>query len=176
MATRTPRRRDEPAQNSGGPQASRPQLPPDYGPSRDAKNLLRWSHVTSRVEVALHYWISTVGASGHPHATPVDGLWVDDALYFGGSPQTRWRRNLSANPRVCIHLESPTDVVILHGEAKAEHVDTALARQLSEKSRKKYGYGLAPHDYQKHDVMVFRPKTVFAWTNLAKDATRWIIE
>jgi nitroimidazol reductase NimA-like FMN-containing flavoprotein (pyridoxamine 5'-phosphate oxidase superfamily) len=156
-----------------GPNANRPWFPPEYGVAKDAKGLLPWSHAADRMTKALHYWISTTGPNGDPHATPVDGLWLDDRLYFGGSPRTRRQRNLAANPSVCVHLESAADVVILHGEARPERPDAALARRLAESSAKKYGYDQAPQDYEKTDVHVFRPRIVFAWTNLPKDATRW---
>jgi len=159
----------------GGPQASRPRFPPEYGVAAHAKGLLPWSHVADRMAKAMHYWISTTGPDGHPHATPVDGLWIDDRLYFGGSPQTRRQRNLAANPSVCVHLESASDVVILHGEARAERPDAALAKRLAEDSTRKYGYGQTPEQYQQADVHVFRPRTAFAWTSLPKDATRFSV-
>src|SRR5713101_864744 len=99
------------------PKASRPPFPREYGVSHSEKGLLPWSHVADRMKVAQHYWICTVSPKGHPHATPVDGLWLNDRLYFGGSPQSRRHRNLIANPAVCVHLESAMDVIILHGDA-----------------------------------------------------------
>ncbi|MEV0388431.1 pyridoxamine 5'-phosphate oxidase family protein [Nonomuraea sp. NPDC050643] len=30
---------------------------------------------------------ATVRADGRPHVVPVDGVWVDDRLYFGGRPE-----------------------------------------------------------------------------------------
>jgi nitroimidazol reductase NimA-like FMN-containing flavoprotein (pyridoxamine 5'-phosphate oxidase superfamily) len=163
----------KPQRANGGPTASRLRLPREYGVSTAAKGLLPWSHVADRMAKAMHYWISTTGPDGHPHATPVDGLWIDDRLYFGGSPQTRRQRNLAANPSVCVHLESASDVVILHGEARAERPDAALAKRLARDSTQKYGYGQTPEQYQQTDVHVFRPRTAFAWTNLPKDATRF---
>ena len=160
----------------GSPAATRPRLPREYGVTTSSKGLLAWSHVSTRMASAQHYWIATVDPSGRPHATPVDGVWLDDRLYFGGSPQTRRQRNLAANPHVCVHLESGADVVILHGEARPERPDRALAERLAEASTKKYGYAPKPEEYEKTDVHVFRPRIVFAWTNLPKDATRWIFE
>jgi nitroimidazol reductase NimA-like FMN-containing flavoprotein (pyridoxamine 5'-phosphate oxidase superfamily) len=157
------------------PSASRPQLPPEYGVSRSTKGLLPWSHVTERMTQATHYWVCTVGPGDRPHATPVDGIWLDDRLYFGGSPQTRRQRNLVANPAVCVHLESGTDVVILHGDAHAQRPDRLLAKRLAEASAKKYGYAPKPEEYEKSGVHAFRPRVVFAWTQLPKDATRWQI-
>jgi nitroimidazol reductase NimA-like FMN-containing flavoprotein (pyridoxamine 5'-phosphate oxidase superfamily) len=159
--------------NTVSPKASRPRLPRDYGVTASTKGLLPWSHVSTRMARAQHYWIATADPSGRPHATPVDGLWLDDRLYFGGSPQTRRQRNLATNPAVCVHLESGSDVVILQGEARPERPDRTLATRLAEESTRKYGYAPAPEEYEKTDVHVFRPRVVFAWTNLPKDATRW---
>lgn len=123
---------------------------------------------------ASHYWICTVSPDGRPHATPVDGLWFEDQLYFRGGPQTRRNRNLAANPAVCVHLESGTDVVILHGDARELRVpDRALATQLAEESASKYGYGPKPEELYAGGVYVVRPRVVFAWRQFPKDATRW---
>jgi nitroimidazol reductase NimA-like FMN-containing flavoprotein (pyridoxamine 5'-phosphate oxidase superfamily) len=105
----------------------------------------------------------------------VDGIWLDDRLYFGGSPQTRRNRNLSENPATCVHLESGTDVVILHGESRELRApDLSLATRLAENSKTKYGYGWRPEDYQKTPgIYVFRPRTVLSWSKFPRDATRW---
>lgn len=164
----------KPAEPAGGPLASRPHIP-GYGIPNDKKGLLPWSHVSERMAQAMHYWVCTVSPEGRPHATPVDGLWLDEQLWFGGSPTTRRNRNLAANPAVCIHLESGTDVVIVHGEAQeVRGVDRALAVRLADESAKKYGYGLKPEQYEKTAGMfVLRPRMVLAWKNFPRDATRW---
>jgi hypothetical protein len=171
----TAKRTPKPAQAKpdAGPVASRPHIP-GYGIPKDRKGLLPWSHVTERMMKAKHYWISTVGPDGRPHATPVDGLWLQDRLYFGGSPTTRRNRNLAANAAVCVHLESATDVLILHGDADELRSDRDVAERLAEASREKYGYALSPEEYEKAEgVYVFRPRMVLAWTQFPKDATRW---
>ena len=114
---------------------------PGYGVPKDKKGLLPWSHVTERMAEAQNYWICTVSPDGRPHATPVWGLWLDDRLYFGGGPQTRRSRNLAENPAVCVHLESGSDVIILHGDAQELRApDRSLVTRLIEISEKKYGY------------------------------------
>jgi nitroimidazol reductase NimA-like FMN-containing flavoprotein (pyridoxamine 5'-phosphate oxidase superfamily) len=157
--------------------ASRPYTPgPDYGIPKSEKGLLPWSHVSERMAAAKYYWISTVSPDGRPHATPVDGLWLDDQLYFGGSPTTRRNRNLVANPAACVHLENGIDVVIMHGDAHALRApEHALAVRLSEASAQKYGYGPKPEDYEVNPdgTYVFRPRIVFAWKEFPKDVTRW---
>jgi hypothetical protein len=155
------------------PSASRPKIPAEYGIPKNNKGLLPWSHVTERMAQAMHYWICTVGSDAHPHVTPVDGLWLDDVLYFGGSPQTKRNRNLLTNSAVSVHLDGSADVVILHGEAHLRTPDYELATQLSKLSAEKYGYGPSPEAYQQMGIYVFRPQVVFAWKQFPKDVTRW---
>ena len=160
-------------QTQAGPQASRPYMP-GYGIPEDKKGLLPWSHVTERMTEAMHYWVSTVDLEGHPHSTPVDGLWIDGQLYFGGSPQTRRNRNLATNPAVCIHLESAMDVIILQGVARElRQPDSSLTAKLAESSKKKYGYSPPPEAFGAGGTFVFTPRLVLAWKQFPKDATRW---
>lgn len=161
------------ANQETGPAASRPHMP-GYGVPKNNKGLLPWSHVTERMAEAQNYWVCTVDREGRPHATPVWGLWLDDRLYFGGSPQTRRNRNLAKNPAVCVHLESGSDVVILHGDASELRApDSSLTARLIEASKKKYGYAPKPEDYGNAGTFVFQPRWVLAWKQFPKDATRW---
>jgi nitroimidazol reductase NimA-like FMN-containing flavoprotein (pyridoxamine 5'-phosphate oxidase superfamily) len=156
-----------------GPEARRPHMP-GYGVPKDKKGLLPWSHVCGRMAEAQNYWVCTVGPDGRPHATPVWGLWLDDRLYFGGGPQTRRSRNLAANPAVCLHLESGSDVVILHGDAQELRApDRSLITRLIEISQKKYGYAPKPEDYEAPGTYVLQPRWALSWKQFPKDATRW---
>jgi hypothetical protein len=155
------------------PKASRPKIPSEYGIPKDNKALLSWSHVTERMAQAMHYWICTVSPDSRPHVTPVDGVWLNDRLYFGGSPQTRRRRNLMANPAASVHLDSSDDVVILYGDVQTYFPEHELAVRLSKGSAEKYGYGPGPKDYETMGVQEFRPVTVLAWKQFPKDVTRW---
>jgi hypothetical protein len=156
---------------------SRPKLPSTYGIPKNSKNLLPWSYIRERMTKAMHYWICTVTPDQRPHATPVDGLWLDDRLYFGGSPETRWRRNLEANPAIDVHLESAIDLVILRGDARyLTSPSSALATTLSKASAAKYGYAPKPEEYEARGAFVFRPRVVLAWKQFPKDVTRWQFE
>jgi hypothetical protein len=70
------------------------------------------------MRAASNYWLATVGPDGRPHARPVDGVWVDGALCVGGLPETRWVRNLMANPLVSVNLSSEAEAIILEGIAE----------------------------------------------------------
>jgi hypothetical protein len=149
-------------------------MPKEYGLPKDKKELLQWSYIVDLMNEARHYWMCTVTPDGRPHATPVDGLWLNNSLYFGGSPETRWQRNLAKNAAASFHLENALEVVILRGEAhEARKLDLAFAQALSQASKEKYGFAPKPEDYQKGGVFVFRPLVVIAWRKFPKDATRW---
>jgi nitroimidazol reductase NimA-like FMN-containing flavoprotein (pyridoxamine 5'-phosphate oxidase superfamily) len=171
--TKQASKKNQSAQESG-PVASRPHMP-GYGVPKDKKGLLPWSHVTQRMDEAQNYWICTVSPDGRPHTTPVWGMWIDDRLYFGGSPQTRRNRNLAKNPAVCVHLESGSDVVIMHGDAyELRAPDRALVDRMIAVSKRKYGYAPKPEDYQTTSgTYVLHPRWVLAWNKFPKDATRW---
>lgn len=79
---------------------------------------LGWDELAQRYGAAQNWWVATSGASG-PHAVPVWGVVVDGALHFYGDPTSVRSRNLAADPRVVLHLESGSDVLIVHGSAPA---------------------------------------------------------
>jgi Pyridoxamine 5'-phosphate oxidase len=148
------------------------ELPPDYGrPKR--RQTLSWTSVRDRLEAAEHYWLATVRQDGRPHVVPVDGLWVDDVWYFGGSSQTVWHRNLASNAEIAMHLEDSMRVVVVEGLAASDIPSLELARRLSAASKQKYGYGPEPDLYLASGVLTLRPRRVVAWTKLTENTTRF---
>jgi hypothetical protein len=120
------------------------------------------------------YWVTVVSPAGRPHATPVDGVWLEGALYFGGAPSTRRQRYLKTNNAASVHLEDWQDVVTMHGEVElAPALPRAVAERLASASNAKYGYGARAEDYVERGAAIFRPREVFAWRQGMKDATRW---
>ena len=77
-----------------------------------------WAEVRLRIEQARSYWIVTHRPDGRPHAAPVWGVWLDGRVCFGTSPESVKARNIAADPRVVVHLESADNVVILEGTAE----------------------------------------------------------
>jgi hypothetical protein len=146
------------------PPASRPRMP-GYGVPRSRKGLLTWRHVVERLEAASHYWVATASRDGRPHARPVDGVVVDATLYFSGG-DVRWVKDLRENPRISVHLESASDVVILDGRVEWVDGPPELVLGINEASQRRHGWDTAP-------AWALRPEVVFAWTNLGVDATRW---
>src|SRR4051794_13205580 len=89
--------------------------PPDYPFPKTEDGMVPWSRVKDLLEQSRYYWLATVRPDGRPHVAPLWGAWVDDFLYFDGSPQTRWARNIAANAAASVNLESGNDVVIVEG-------------------------------------------------------------
>jgi len=82
----------------------------------DVANPLTWVEVADRFSAAPTWWVATVGPAG-PHAVPVWGVLVRGALHFYGEPSAVRSRNIATDPRIVVHLESGSSVLILHGAA-----------------------------------------------------------
>jgi len=157
------------------PSADRPRFPREYGVPRTASGLKPWRDVEDRLQSARVYWIATSGPDGVPRVRPIDGLYVDGVLYFGGSPETRWVRDLEANPRASIHLDGGYDVVILEGSVeRVNPVPRDLAEKLAAASEAKYPeYGVTADSYDTQLPFAFRADRAFAWSNFPRDVTRY---
>jgi len=75
---------------------------------------LEWDEVAERFGTAQNWWVATSGPGG-PHSVPVWGVVVDGVLHFYGEPSAVRSRNLAADPRLVLHLESGSEVLIVHG-------------------------------------------------------------
>lgn len=144
-------------------------LPPEYGTST---RTLDWPTVDQSVADSDRVWLATTRPDGRPHVVPVDGLWLDDAWYFGGSEQSVHVRNLRQNPAVVMHLADTMSVVIAEGQAEWVTPPATLARRLAAASKKKYGYAPAPDAYRA-GTWCLRPRRVLAWQSFPQDATRF---
>ncbi len=163
------------------PQAGRPLMPDGYGVPEHNDTVLPWSYVDERMSAARNYWIVTASTDGRPAATPVWGAWVDEKLYFDGSPETRRGRNIAQNPRVVVHLESGDQVVILEGQAQIlqSAPERSLAERVAAVYREKYaeaGYSPEATQWDQGGLMVFEPRMAMGWTKFPEDVTRWKIE
>lgn len=148
------------------------ELPPGYGnPSKK----LDWESVRSRIERADVYWVASTRPDGRPHVVPRDGIWMDDGLWYGGSPETVHNRNIKLNGEVVFHIGSGQEAIIVEGVVSEEVPAPAASQRLAELSFEKYPqYGRVDPAAYKDGVLVLRPRRVFAWTNLPHDATRFI--
>ena len=97
------------------PRARRPAFP-GYGISDDPDGMLPWAWAEERLVAAHNYWVATASAQRGPHATPVWGLWRDGVFVFSCGRESRKARDLEADARLVVHLESGDDVVTVEGE------------------------------------------------------------
>ena len=163
--------------------ATSARFPTEYGqkPEDLNKDLLPWSYVEERLIPARNYWVSTITASGRPHLRPVDGVWVDGALCFGGSPETRWVRNLERNPAISVSLPSDEDAIILEGTAEqitdASHPLAALTIAASRQKYPQY-YTEGQDGPPPVPFWAFRPSRAYAWTltGFPNKATRFTFD
>jgi PPOX class probable F420-dependent enzyme len=95
--------------------------------------------IQERLEGELVAWMTTVDSAGQPQTSPVWFLVEDEVIVIyslAGTPRTR---NIGANPRVCLNLNStPTggEVVIIEGAA--EIIEGAPAANEDERYVAKY--------------------------------------
>ena len=165
---------DKPTENL--PQATRPHFTRGYGIDRSKTGgLLSWDWVKERMQASRNYWVSTTNQDGSPHAAPVWGVWRQGVLYFGTNRISRKGRNLAADPRVVVHLESGDDVVIFEGVLE-ELLNSELFEQMAGAYEAKYG-GFRPQAGADPENIYYalRPVQVFAWRekDYLESATVW---
>jgi len=166
------------AANSAGPTLTgRPRMPADYGlAAADPANFLPWSWADLRLTLARNYWLGTTRPDGRPHVSPVWGVWLENALYFGTDPNSVKGKNLAANPAVAVHLESGDEVVILEGVVELLP-DTAQLPPLDDAYAAKYNLKLSEAGANAA-IWVVRPQVALAWLehDFLNTATRWRFE
>lgn len=142
-------------------------FPNEYGQTPELREeVLDWPEVAARIAASPNYFVATTTDDGRPYLRPVDGVFVDDALCFGGSPETRWVRHLQQRPEVSASLPDDNHAVILEGAVELvtdESLPVSVA--LGPANREKY-----PQYYSGDDAPPFRPfwclrpRTVYAWS------------
>jgi nitroimidazol reductase NimA-like FMN-containing flavoprotein (pyridoxamine 5'-phosphate oxidase superfamily) len=159
--------------------ASRPGPAGYFMDAESGSGLLPWSHVVERMTAARNYWVATSSSDGRPHAMPVWGVWLDDALVFSTSPVSQKARNIDETGRAAVHLESGDDVVVVEGDA-AEVRDEATLVRFLDHYNPKYEWDFTLEQVRR-GVYVVRPRKAFAWRGSSGEsfsgtATRWIVD
>ena len=140
---------------------------------------MTWAEVAERLSGARTYWLGTTTVSGAPHAAPVWGVVADEVLYLYTERSTVKARNLAADPRVVIHLESAEDVLIVRGvvedlgpPAAVPSVVAALAAKYTRPEDHQY---LPDRDPDFDVVWAIRPRSAMAWRldDYAASQRRW---
>ena len=153
------------------PTAEKLALPAAYGRTTKTQS---WAGVRTRLEEAKNYWLATNRPDGSPHLVPLDGLWVDDMWFYGGSPDTAHRRAVERDARATMHLPDPFVAVIVEGTVRAADPSPELGQRLADAANTKYAdYGYQNDASSYADALVLVPQRVIAWSSFPKDATRF---
>ena len=158
------------------PKAERPDIPATYGFTPFTPHIPQtWSDLTEKIRSSRNYWICSVSPDGSPHALPVWGVWFEDHLYFVTKRASKKARNLQANPKVAIHLESGDDVISFQGTV-AEISDGMRLDQVAAVYAAKYNGDEIYPDIEV--VFELQPSIAFTWleSNYHQTATRWRFE
>jgi PPOX class probable F420-dependent enzyme len=140
---------------------------------------MTWTEVSARLAAARTYWLGTTTPSGAPHAAPVWGVVTGETLYLYSERSTVKARNIAADPRVVVHLESGEDVVIVRGAVEdlgapslVPSVVAALAAKYTRPQDQQYLPGADP-DFDV--VYAIRPQSAMAWRldDYAASQRRW---
>jgi len=160
------------------PKVTRPQFPRGY--VDNPASYVDWNWVAAQLTETKNYWLCSTRPDGRPHVVPRWAVYLDDKIYYDGSPETRHAQNIEENPHVSVHLESGDQVIILEGTSgPAGKPDSDVAARLVKEYRKKYaaqGYSPEPHQWDQGGLYVFTPHQCIAWTQFTKDPTKFVFE
>src|SRR4051794_9958499 len=104
-----------------------------------------WAEAEKRLAEVEKYWQATVQPDGRPHLIPHFAVWVESALYFTTSNDTRKARNLAQNPHCVIAGATEGLDLIIQGNA-TKVTEQATLRRVAEAYANKYGWQLTVRD------------------------------
>ncbi len=154
---------------TGEPVVERPMMPGGYGVPEGDEGTIPWREADAWLVETKVFWIATTRPDGRPHANPIWGAWIEGQFYFDGSPQTRWARNIAANPAIVVHIEKGDVAVMIEGVVE----ETVPQSEIHAKIRASYGarYSYIPEE---GGVMyVVKPSVGFAWAEFPRSVTKY---
>jgi hypothetical protein len=141
-------------------------------------SFLTWDWVAAQLAESKHYWLCSVRPNGRPHVVPRWAVFIDEKIYYDGSPETRHNRNIESNSHVSLHLENGMEAIILEGTSgPAGKPSPELGQRLSQEYKKKYkdlGYAPEPNSWDEGGLYVFTPQQCIAWSKFNEDPTKFI--
>jgi hypothetical protein len=128
---------------------------------------ITWAEIAERLCAPRQYWLGTTTPSGAPYAAPVWGVVTEETLYFYSERHTVKARNLAADPRAVVHLESGENVLIVRGRlddlgapAEVGYVVAALSAKYTRPEDQQY---LPSADPAFDVVYALRPQSAVTW-------------
>ena len=149
------------------PKRDRPRLPKGYIKTTP-KGMLSWPAAKKILTTAPYVWIATADDGGGAHLVQSWAVWIDDTLFFEGSEETRWARNIARDAKISFGFQHGD--LAIYGKALAEIVRkpshelaVKVARRYSAKYGKKFKYRPKPEQYEKGYVFRARPTKLIAF-------------
>lgn len=151
-------------------------FPKEYGTPSE---LLAWEDVRQQLIAAKQFWFAFERPGRSPHVTPLDGIWFEEKLVYGGSPETLHRRLAAAHPKVTVNLPDPWKLVVIEGEVRetsfAPEAAEEIARLLNAKYPE-YGENVFKPEHYTDAAPAVHPRRIRAWTSFPKDATAFVFD
>lgn len=148
------------------PRRDRPDIPSTYGIAAGSDGLLDWPVVDAAIAAAATYWLSTTRPSGEPHITPIWGAWTGRRLYVEGGDDTRWARNLGANPAISVGVDHREMQIVVRGRAALVEPDTERFEAVAAGYAAKYPY----RPEEPHPFWEVSPSSILAWDTSTIDS------
>ena len=111
--------------------------------------------------------------------TPLDGIWFEDKLVYGGSPETLHRRLAAEHPKVTVNLPDPWKLVVIEGEVRTTTFAPATAEEivgLLNAKYPEYGENIFEAKHYIEGTPAVHPRRIRAWTSFPKDATAFVFD
>ena len=160
------------------PTIDRPAIPAEYGVANGTEFSSTGS--TSRTASPLTGCTGSRGGNGgRPRIRPIDGLYLDGAIYVGGSPETRIgsRRCGPIGTSASISTGSTTSSSSMAWRRRSCLSRDDLAERLAAASNAKFPeYGMTAAFYKTNGAIAVRLRKVIAWTEFTRDPTRFRFE
>ena len=153
---------------------------PKMGFPAERPELHQWSESKGILEKASTYLLATVRPDGRPHVTPLWGVWLNDALYFATSEESRKGKNMAVNPRCAVSVSHGDLNLVVEGRVSIVR-DEAQLQKVLESYTPKYDLPMVVRDggvYMDNGdggaVYVLEPEVGFSFTEEGGfAATRW---
>ncbi len=152
---------------------------PGYGivAADEGRGLLPWAWAQERLQASHEYWVATVGGDGRAHLTPVWGVWMDGALWFSCSRESRKARDLGGDARCTIATADTHEPVVLEGRS-VPVADPPSVTSFAEASDLKYGTSYGPAFYLANACFRVDPERVLGLddADFTGTPTRWVFK
>ncbi len=116
---------------------------------------------SERLEREANIWLATTRPDGRPHLVPIWFVWHDQKIYILTTLSTVKARNLLANPRASVALESGSQPVI--AECTAQLVEKPYPDELSAAFQRKYNWDIS-RDGEYDGLFALTPQKWLTWT------------